>query len=294
MLMFNNRLFLIDAYALIFRLYYGYTKYPKINSKNLNISTILGFINFLLKLIKRERPTHLGVCFDSTHQTFRHKQFKNYKNKRKKTPIIIQQSIPYIKQILNSMNIYNIKRKNYEADDLIGTLAKQAEKNNFQIFIVTYDKDFAQLVSEQIYIYKPISKKPYREILGIKEIKIKFNINNPIQITDLLGIMGDYTDNIPGVPGIGEKTATKLLQQFNSLDNILKNLNELDNKIKKKIEDNQEIGMLSKQLATINTQVPFPCNTNKLIFKLPNWKKFQNLCQKLELDLYNKTYSIYF
>lgn len=291
--MHKNRLFLIDAYALIFRLYYGYTKYPKFNSKNLNIATILGFINFLIKLIKKEKPTHLGICFDSQDKTFRHKEFKFYKSKRNKTPQIIKDSIPYIKNILNSMNIYNINNTHYEADDLIGTLTKKAEKHNFQIFIVTYDKDFAQLVSEKVFIYKPLSKYPHIEILGIKEIKIKFDISHPIQIIDLLGIMGDSADNIPGFPGIGEKTAKILLKKFNSLENILKNINKLNVKLQKNIENHKEIGLLSKKLATINTKVPIQFELKKLIFQTPNWEQLNNLCEELELNLYHKINSIY-
>lgn len=291
--MYKNRLFLIDAHALIFRFYYGYTKYPKYNSKKFNTSTILGFINFLIKLIKKEKPTHLGICFDDQHPTFRHKEFKNYKSNRNKTPQSIKDSIPYIKKLLNFMNIYNIKITYYEADDLIGTLAKIAEKNNFNVFIVTYDKDFFQLVSEKIFIYKPISKYPYNQILGINEINMKFDIKYPIQIIDLFGMMGDITDNIPGLPGIGIKTAQKLLKKFNSLENIFENIHQLNNKIRKNIENHKDIGLLSKKLVTINTKVPIKYNFKKLIIQKPNWLKIKNLCENLELDLYNKINSIY-
>lgn len=291
--MIKNRLFLIDAYALIFRLYYGYNKYPKFNSKNLNISTILGFFNFLIKLIKKENPTHLSICFDTKKKTFRHKEFKNYKSNRKKTPEIIQISIPYIKKLLNYMNIHHIKLINYEADDLIGTLAKIAEKNNFEIFIVTYDKDFSQLVSEKIYIYQPISKPPYNKILGIKEIKLIFEITHPMQFTDLLGIIGDQADGIPGLKGIGKKTAIKLLKKFNCLENILNNIDQLNIKIQNNIKNHQKIAILSKKLATINTTVPLKINLKELIIKKPNWIKLKTLCEKLELDIYHKIYLIY-
>lgn len=291
----QNRLFLLDAYALIFRSYYAFIKNPRINSKNFNTSVIFSFINSLLKLIKEEKPTHIGVCFDVSGQTFRHKQFPNYKANRSKTPESICISIPYIQNILCAMNISIIEIKGYEADDLIGTLAKCAENNNFQTFMVTSDKDYAQLVSENIFIYKFYSSKNDLKIMGVEAIKQKFDLNYPIQIIDFFGMVGDCIDNIPGIPGIGEKTAKKLLKEYDSLENILDNVGKLKGKIRTNIENNKEIGLLSKKLATIDIQVPLKFESQKFILKDPDFDKIEFIFKELEFKVLYETFcSIYF
>ena len=209
----QKRLFLLDAFALIFRGYYAFIKNPRINSKGMDTSAIMGFTNSLLDVIKREKPDHLAVCFDKGGSVSRTELFTDYKANRDETPEAIRIAVPYIQQILKAMYIPVIEKAGFEADDIIGTLAKQAEKEDFQVFMVTPDKDFAQLVSENIFMYRPARMGNGIEIWGIPEVQEKFEIQRPEQVIDYLGMMGDAVDNIPGVPGVGDKTAKKFLKE---------------------------------------------------------------------------------
>ncbi|MDA8993590.1 DNA polymerase I, partial [Flavobacteriaceae bacterium] len=252
----QKRLFLLDAFALIFRGYYAFIKNPRINSKGMDTSAIMGFTNSLLDVIKRERPDHLAVCFDKGGSVSRSEMFSDYKANRDETPEAIRIAIPYIQQILEAMHIPVVEKEGYEADDIIGTLAKQAEKEGYQVFMVTPDKDFAQLVSENIFMYRPARMGNGIEIWGIPEVLEKFEIDRPEQVIDYLGMMGDAVDNIPGLPGVGEKTAKKFLKEYGSMENLLENTYEIKGKLREKIEANKELGLLSKELAKILLDVP--------------------------------------
>ena len=252
----QKRLFLLDAFALIFRGYYAFIKNPRINSKGMDTSAIMGFTNSLLDVIKREKPDHLAVCFDKGGSVSRTELFTDYKANRDETPEAIRIAVPYIQQILKAMHIPVIEKAGFEADDIIGTLAKQAEKEDFQVFMVTPDKDFAQLVSENIFMYRPARMGNGIEIWGIPEVQEKFEIERPEQVIDYLGMMGDAVDNIPGLPGVGDKTAKKFLKEYGSMEALLENTHEIKGKLKEKIEANKELGLLSKELATILLDVP--------------------------------------
>jgi len=252
----QKRLFLLDAYALIFRGYYAFIKNPRINSKGMDTSAIMGFMNALMDVIKREKPDHLAVAFDKGGSDFRNELFPTYKANRDETPEAIKIAVPYIQELLKAMQIPIMEKAGFEADDLIGTLAKQAEKEGFQVFMVTPDKDFAQLVSENIFMYKPARMGNDIEIWGIPEVLEKFEIEHPLQVIDFLGMKGDAVDNIPGFPGVGDVTAKKLLKEFGSIENLLANTDKLKGAIKQKIEDNAEQGLLSKKLATILLDCP--------------------------------------
>ena len=217
----QKRLFLVDAYALIFRGYYAFIKNPRINSKGIDTSAIMGFMNSLLDVIKRERPDHLAVCFDKGGSVDRVEMFEAYKANRDETPEAIKVAVPYIQDILKAMHIPIMVKEGYEADDVIGTLSKQAEKEGYKTFMVTPDKDFAQLVSENIFMYRPKSFGGGYETWGIPEVKKKFEVERPEQVIDFLGMMGDSSDNIPGLPGVGEKTAKKFIQAYGSMENLL-------------------------------------------------------------------------
>ena len=292
--MSQNRLYLLDAYALIFRAYYAFIKNPRINSKNLNTSAIFGFTNSLLELIKKEKPTHLAVCFDVGGKTFRHEEFESYKANREETPEAIRLAVPYIQEILQAMNIPVIGKEGFEADDVIGTLAKKAETHHYQTFMVTPDKDFAQLVSPNIFMYKPSSRGNDIEILGVEEVKTKYEIQNPLQVIDLLGMMGDAVDNIPGIVGIGEKTAKKLIQEYGSLENLLENTSQLKGKMKENVENCREIALLSKKLATISIDVPIDFEPEKLLLETPNWEKIKVIFEELEFKrLYENIHQVF-
>ena len=251
-----KRLFLLDAFALIFRGYYAFIKNPRINSQGVDTSAIFGFMNSLLDVIKRERPDHLAVCFDKGGSVARTEMFEAYKANRHETPEAISIAVPYIQAILKSMHIPVVEMAGYEADDIIGTLAKQAEKEGFQTFMVTPDKDFAQLVSENIFMYRPARMGNGIEIWGIPEVQAKFEIERPEQVIDYLGMMGDAVDNIPGLPGVGDKTAKKFLKEYGSMEGLLANTDQLKGKMKEKVEANKELGLLSKELAKILLDVP--------------------------------------
>ncbi|WP_299051649.1 DNA polymerase I [uncultured Polaribacter sp.] len=277
----QKRLFLVDAYALIFRGYYAFIKNPRINSKGLDTSAIMGFMNSLLDVIKRERPDHLAVCFDRGGSVDRVEMFEAYKANRDETPEAIRIAVPYIEEILKAMHIPIMVKEGYEADDVIGTLSKQAEKEGFKTFMVTPDKDFAQLVSENIYMYKPRFGGGY-DIWGIPEVQTKFGVENPEQVIDFLGMMGDSADNIPGLPGVGEKTAKKFLAQFGSMEGLLANTDQLKGKMKEKVEANGELGLLSKKLATIMLDVPVTFDAINFTLDAPDSEKVTEIFNDLE------------
>ncbi len=278
----QKRLFLLDAYALIFRGYYAFIKNPRINSKGMDTSAIMGFMNSLMDVIKREKPDHLAVAFDNGGSQLRNDIFPEYKAHRDATPEAIKIAVPYIQDLLKAMHIPIIEVKGYEADDLIGTIAKQAEKQNYQVFMVTPDKDFAQLVSENIFMYKPARMGNGIEIWGIPEVLAKFEIERPEQVIDFLGMMGDAADNIPGLPGVGEVTAKKLLKEFGTIENLLANTDKLKGKMRENIEANKEKGLLSKTLATIILDCPVVFNETDYELSTPDVEKTDALFNELE------------
>ena len=291
----NKRVFLVDAFALIFRGYYAFIKNPRINSKGLDTSAIMGFMNSLLDVIKRERPDHLAVCFDKGGSADRVEMFEAYKANRDETPEAIKIAVPIIQEILKAMHIPIMVKAGFEADDVIGTLAKQAEKEGYQTFMVTPDKDFAQLVSENIFMYRPMFGGGY-ETWGIPEVQKKFEVTDPLQVIDFLGMMGDASDNIPGLPGVGEKTAKKFLAAYGSMENLLANTHELKGKMKEKIEANGELGLLSKKLATIMLDVPVTFNAKDFELDHPDIPKVTEIFQELEfrrmIDNFTKTFAV--
>lgn len=278
----QKRLFLLDAYALIFRGYYAFIKNPRINSKGLDTSAILGFTNSLLDVIRREKPDHLAVCFDKDGSEMRTELFSDYKANRDATPEPIQQAIPYIHQILKAMHIPEVTLAGCEADDVIGTLAKQAEKEGYKVYMVTPDKDFAQLVSENIFMYRPARMGNGIEIWGVPEVQERFGVERPEQVIDYLGMMGDAVDNIPGLPGVGEKTAKKFLNQFGSMENLLANTDQLKGKMREKVEANAELGLLSKKLAVIMTDCGVRFNAKEFELVPPDGDKVQAIFEELE------------
>ena len=277
----KKRLFLIDAYALIFRGYYAFIKNPRINSKGLDTSAILGFTNSLFDVIKRESPDYLAVCFDKGGSQDRIKIFDQYKANRDETPEAIKISVPIIEEILKSLNISVLVKEGFEADDIIGTIAKKVKSENFETYMVTPDKDFAQLVDESIYMYRPVFGGGY-EIWGVNEVLEKFEISQTSQVIDFLAMKGDSVDNIPGLPGVGDKTAKKFLKEFGSLEGLLQNTTELKGKLKEKIEQNKELGILSKKLATIITDVPIDYNIEELKLNVTNLDKAREIFEELE------------
>ena len=277
----KKRLFLIDAYALIFRGYYAFIKNPRINSKGLDTSAILGFTNSLFDVIKRENPDYLAVCFDKGGSQDRVEIFSEYKANRDETPEAIKIAVPFIEQILKALNIPVVVKKGYEADDIIGTLSKQAEIEGYQTFMVTPDKDFAQLVTENIFMYKPMFGGGY-EVWGVEEVKNKFEVSDPIQVIDFLGMKGDSADNIPGLPGVGDKTAKKFIAEYGSMEKLLANTDKLKGKLKEKIESNKELGLLSKKLATIILDVPVDFSPTEFKFKVTNSSEIKDVFRELE------------
>ena len=290
----QKRLFLLDAYALIFRGYYAFIKNPRINSKGLDTSAILGFTNSLLDVIKRERPDHLAVCFDKGGSSDRTEIFPEYKANRDETPEAIKIAVPYIHKILEAMHIPIMVKEGYEADDIIGTLAKKAEKEGYQTYMVTPDKDFAQLVSENIFMYRPMFGGGY-ETWGVEEVKEKFEVQNPLQVIDFLGMKGDAVDNIPGLPGVGDKTAKKFINLYGSLEGLIAHTHELKGKMKEKVEANGELGLLSKKLATILLDVPVEFDAKNFELEKPDHEKVNEIFQELEfrrlIENFRKTFA---
>ncbi len=278
----KKRLFLLDAYALIFRGYYALIKNPRINSKGMDTSAIMGFMNSLFDVIRREKPDHLAVCFDKDGSTERTELFADYKANRLETPDAIRIAVPWIQDILKAMHIPCIEVSGLEADDIIGTLAKQAEKEGYLVYMVTPDKDFGQLVSENIFMYRPSRMGNGIEIWGIPEIQKRFGVERPEQVIDYLGMMGDSSDNIPGLPGVGDKTAKKFLTQFGSLEGLLENTDQLKGKMREKVEENAELGRLSKKLATICVDCEVTFDEKDYELSLPDSQKVQQLFEELE------------
>jgi DNA polymerase-1 len=278
----QKRLFLLDAYALIFRGYYAFINNPIVNSKGMDTSAIMGFTNSLFDVIRKEKPDHLAVCFDKDGSFDRTEMYSEYKANRLATPEPIKEAIPYIQDILKAMHIPVVVLPGCEADDVIGTLAKQAEKEGYKVFMVTPDKDFAQLVSENIFMYKPARMGNGIEILGIPEVMAKFEVERPEQVIDYLGMMGDAADNIPGLPGVGEKTAKKFLKQFGSMEELLANTHLLKGKMREKVEENADLGRLSKKLATIQTDCNVQFDASDYELSKPDGDKVQELFEILE------------
>ena len=277
-----KKLFLLDAYALIYRAYFALNKNPRINSKGLNTSAIMGFLNTLYEVLKNENPTHIGVAFDLGEPIRRTENFAEYKANREETPPDIKISVPYIKEIIKAFNIPIFECAGYEADDIIGTLSKKAEKEGFITFMMTPDKDFGQLVSDNIFIYKPAKGGEPAKVLGVKEVCEKFGIARPEQVIDILGLWGDASDNIPGIPGIGEKTASKLIAEYESVENLIANADKLKGKMRENVINFTQQGLMSKQLATIDINIPIDFDEELLKVKEPNYQYLQELCEELE------------
>ena len=285
------KLLLIDAYALIYRSYYAFIKMPRINSKGFNTSAIFGFINSMEDVLKKEEPTHVAIAFDPPGPTFRHEIYAEYKAQREETPEVIRQSIPFIKDIIKAYNIPLLEIMGYEADDVIGTIAKQAGGSGFEVLMMTPDKDYAQLVDEHVFMYRPKHTGGY-ELMGVPEVLSKYNLTNTAQVIDLLGLMGDSSDNIPGCPGVGEKTAQKLLSEFANIEDLLENTEKLKGALKKKVEENKEQIRFSKFLATIKTDVPIAFDASSFERKAADEEKLLNIYTELEFKNFINKLSI--
>ena len=277
-----DKLFLLDAYALIYRAYYALIKNPRINSKGFNTSAVLGFVNTLEDVLKKENPTHIGVAFDPSGPTFRHEAYEQYKAQREETPEVIRLSVPIIKDIIRAYRIPILEVTGYEADDVIGTLATEAGKRGITTYMMTPDKDYGQLVSENVFMYRPKYGDKEFEVMGIEQVKAKFDIESPLQVIDMLGLMGDSSDNIPGCPGVGEKTAQKLVAQFGSIENLLANTDQLKGALKTKVETNKEMITFSKFLATIKTDVPIELNLHELKRETPDEEALRKIFEEME------------
>ena len=276
------KLILIDAYAFIYRSYYAFIKTPRINSKGMNTSAIFGFVNTLEEVLRKEQPTHIAVAFDPPGPTFRHELYEQYKANREETPETIRESVPIIKEIIEAYNIPILMKEGYEADDVIGTVSQQVAKGGVTVLMMTPDKDYGQLVNEQALIYKPKYGSNDFETLGVKEVMEKFDIDRPEQVIDLLGLMGDKSDNIPGCPGIGEKTAQKLLKEFGSIEALLENTDKLKGAVKEKIENNRAEILFSKKLATIKTDVPIDVDFESYKKREIDSEKLKSIFDELE------------
>ena len=286
----SKNLFLLDAYALIYRGYYAFIKNPRINSKGTDTSAILGFMNSLFEIIRTQNPDYLAVAFDKGGSVTRSEMFEEYKSNRDKTPEPILVAIPYIKEILEGMKIPILEKEGFEADDIIGTVAKDAEENNFKVYMVTPDKDFAQLVSNNIFLCKPARMGNSMEIWGVDEVKDKFEVESPDQVIDYLGMMGDSVDNIPGLPGVGDKTAKKFIKQYGSLENLLQNAHEVTGKLGEKIIENKELGVLSKKLAKIILDVPIDYNLDEFKLSDPDKEIVLKVFDELEFRRIKETF----
>ena len=277
-----EKLFLLDAYALIYRAYYALIKSPRINSKGFNTSAILGFVNTLEDVLKKENPTHIGIAFDPTGPTFRHEAYPEYKAQREETPEVIRLSVPIIKGIIRAYRIPILEVPGYEADDVIGTLATEAGKRGITTYMMTPDKDYGQLVGENVFMYRPRHNDKAFEVMGVEEVKNKYAIQSPLQVIDLLGLMGDASDNIPGCPGVGEKTAQKLIAQFGNIENLLAHTDQLKGALRTKVEENRKQIEFSRFLATIKTDVPLPLDMDALKRESPDEEELRKIFQELE------------
>ncbi len=277
----DDKLFLLDAYALIYRAYYAFIKNPRINSKGFNTSAVMGFVNTLEEVLKKENPTHIGVAFDPPGPTFRHEAYGQYKAQREETPETIRLSVPVIKDIIRAYRIPILEVPGYEADDVIGTLATEAGHRGITTYMMTPDKDYGQLVSDRVFMYRPKHTGGF-EVMGVEEVKAKFDIQSTAQVIDMLGLMGDASDNIPGCPGVGEKTAQKLVTQFGSIENLLAHTDELKGALKAKVEANREQITFSKFLATIKTDVPIELDMQALVREEPDEEALRKIFEELE------------
>ena len=278
----NSKLFLLDAYALIYRAYYAFIKNPRINSKGFNTSAILGFVNTLEEVLKKENPTHIGVVFDPPGPTFRHEAFEQYKAQREETPEAIRLSVPIIKDIIKAYRIPILEVAGYEADDVIGTLATEAGNQGITTYMMTPDKDYGQLVTDHVFMYRPKYGDKEFEVMGVEQVKAKFDIQSPAQVIDMLGLMGDSSDNIPGCPGVGEKTAQKLIAEFGSIENLLEHTDQLKGALKTKVETNREMIIFSKFLATIKVDVPIRLDMNSLVREQADEDTLRKIFEELE------------
>ena len=288
----KNKLFLLDAFALIYRAYFAFAKNPRINSKGLETSAIFGFTNSLLEILRKENPSHIAVVFDTKKPTERHIDFPEYKAHRDAMPEGISIALPYIDKLLNALKIPKLFMDGYEADDVIGTIAKKAEKNGFQVFMMTSDKDFAQLVSENIFMYRPGNEWQPTETWGIKEVLDKFQIKRVDQVIDFLAMMGDAADNIPGISGVGKKTAQKFINDYDSVEGLFANTDQLKGKIKEKVESSKEIGLLSKKLVTIITDVPIDFEFDEMELDFNNLDELTVLFEELEFRNFLNRFSL--
>lgn len=277
-----EKLFLLDAYALIYRAYYALIKSPRINSKGFNTSAILGFVNTLEDVLKKENPTHIGIAFDPAGPTFRHEAYPEYKAQREETPEVIRLSVPIIKDIIRAYRIPILEVPGYEADDVIGTLATEAGKRGITTYMMTPDKDYGQLVGENVFMYRPRHNDKAFEVMGVEEVKNKYAIQSPLQVIDLLGLMGDASDNIPGCPGVGEKTAQKLIAQFGNIENLLAHTDQLKGALRTKVEENRKQIEFSRFLATIKTDIPLPLDMDALKRESPDEEELRKIFQELE------------
>ena len=280
----GKKLFLLDGYALIYRAYFAFIKNPRVNSKGLNTSAVFGFTNTLLEVIKKQKPSHIAVVFDTKHPTERHDEYPQYKANREAMPEGLSESLPYIFKLLESLNIQVLSKDGYEADDIIGTIAKNEEKKGFQVYMMTSDKDFAQLVSDNIFMYRPATKWEATSIWGVSEVLEKFQVQKINQVIDFLAMMGDSADNIPGIPGVGKKTAQKFIKEFGSVEGLLNNLSQIKGKLKEKIESSRDLALLCKKLVTINTSVPISYDTESMKLIDFNEIKLSELFQELEFN----------
>ncbi|MBL7860284.1 MAG: DNA polymerase I [Cyclobacteriaceae bacterium] len=278
----DKKLFLLDAYALIYRAHFAFTKNPRINSKGHNTSVPFGFTNTLLEVIQKQKPTHIAVAFDTAAPTFRDEIYKEYKATRQESPEDIRSGIPIVKEIIRGFNIPILELDGYEADDIIGTIARRAEKEGFEVFMMTPDKDFGQLVSEKIHLYKPAYMGNAVDVLGPKEVCEKWDIEEVSQVIDMLGLQGDTSDNIPGIPGIGPKTAAELLKHYKTVEGVVAHANELKGKQRERVEQFGEQAILSKKLATIVTDVPIPWDEEDLVYTGPDTEKLKPILEELE------------
>ncbi len=284
----DKRLFLLDAYALIYRSYFAFIKNPRFNSKGMNTSAMYGFVNTLEQLLNEQKPSHIAVVFDLNVPTFRHEMFEAYKANREVMPEDLQKSIPYIRRIIEAYNIPILEKAGFEADDVIGTLAKKAETMGYITYMMTPDKDYAQLVSENIFMYKPSRGGEAPEIWGIPQVKENFEIDDPLQVIDILGLMGDTADNIPGCPGVGPKTAMKLVSTYKSIDGIYENINEQKGKLKENLLEYEQQVRMSRKLAEIILDVPVDFDESKLIMEDPNFQKLNEIYTELEFKQFIK------
>ena len=282
-----NKLFLFDAYALIYRAYYAFIKNPRRNSKGLNTSAIMGFINTLNEVQTKEKPTHIGVAFDPSGPTFRHIEYPEYKAQREACPEDIKAAVPIIKEVLDAYHIPVLEVAGYEADDVIGTIATKAGKAGVETYMLTPDKDYGQLVTDNVYMYRPRHDGGY-EVMNPESVITKYGLDNTSQVIDLLGLMGDSSDNIPGCPGVGEKTAVKLIKEFGNIDTLLQNTDKLKGALKKKVEENGELIRMSRYLATIKTDAPIELDLKSLEVVEPDNEKLEKLFEELEFKTFAK------